>query len=106
MQFTWFTAGFRPWMTTADDIPEPQQLTIKTVLNGREVQNDTTASMVHPVAKIIEYISAFSPLSPGMSLLPVHRAAGKKRTPPLFMFSGDVIEVEIEKIGRLRNTIA
>ena len=91
MQFIWFTAGknwpqtggFGPWMTTADDIPDPQQLTIKTVLNGREVQNDTTASMVHPVAKIIEYISAFSPLSPGDviitgSPLPVHRAAWAK----------------------------
>ncbi len=52
-------------MTTADEIPDPQQLSIKTRLNGREVQNDTTASMVHPVASIIEYISAFSPLSPG-----------------------------------------
>jgi len=107
MQFTWFTAGFGPWMTTAADISDPQQLTIKTVLNGREVQNDTTASMVHPVAKIIEYISTFSPLSPGDVIITGSPGGmGKKHTPPLLMFSGDVIEVEIEKIGRLRNTIA
>lgn len=114
MQFTWFTAGknwqqtggFGPWMTTADEIPDPQQLAIKTWLNQREVQNDTTASMVHPVAKIIEYISAFSPLSPGDVIITGSPGGvGKKRTPPLFMFPGDVIEVEIEKIGRLRNHI-
>ncbi|NIF24314.1 fumarylacetoacetate hydrolase family protein [Candidatus Pantoea multigeneris] len=115
MQFTWFTAGknwpqtggFGPWMTTADAIGDPQQLAIKTFLNGREVQNDTTGSMVHKVASIIEYISAFSPLSPGDVIITGSPGGvGKKRTPPLFMFSGDVIEVEIEKIGRLRNTIA
>lgn len=115
MQFTWFTAGknwpqtggFGPWMTTADEIPDPQQLAIKTFLNGREVQNDNTSSMVHPVAKIIEYISAFSPLSPGDVIITGSPGGvGKKRTPPLFMFSGDVIEVHIEKIGRLVNAIA
>jgi 2-keto-4-pentenoate hydratase/2-oxohepta-3-ene-1,7-dioic acid hydratase in catechol pathway len=115
MQFTWFTAGknwqhtggFGPWMTTADEIPDPQQLAIKTWLNQREVQNDTTASMVHPVAKIIEYISAFSPLSPGDVIITGSPGGvGKKRTPPLFMFPGDEIEVEIEKIGRLRHQIA
>lgn len=115
MQFTWFTAGknwpqtggFGPWMTTADEIPDPQQFTIKTVLNGQEVQNDTTGSMVHPVANIIEYVSAFSPLSPGDVIITGSPGGvGKKRTPPLFMFSGDVVEVEIEKIGRLRHTIA
>ncbi|MEG3110942.1 MULTISPECIES: fumarylacetoacetate hydrolase family protein [unclassified Pantoea] len=115
MQFTWFTAGknwpqtggFGPWMTTADEIPDPQQLAIKTFLNDREVQNDNTSSMVHPVAKIIEYISAFSPLSPGDVIITGSPGGvGKKRTPPLFMFSGDVIEVHIEKIGRLVNAIA
>ncbi|MDU5781451.1 MAG: fumarylacetoacetate hydrolase family protein [Pantoea sp.] len=115
MQFTWFTAGknwpqtggFGPWMTTAETIGDPQTLGIKTFLNGREVQNDTTGSMVHSVANIIEYISAFSPLSPGDVIFTGSPGGvGKKRTPPLFMFSGDVVEVEIEKIGRLRNVIA
>ena len=115
MQFTWFTAGknwpqtggFGPWMTLAETIGDPQTLAIKTFLNGREVQNDTTGSMVHKVANIIEYISAFSPLSPGDVIFTGSPGGvGKKRTPPLFMFSGDVVEVEIEKIGRLRNVIA
>ncbi len=94
-------------MTTAETIGDPQTLGIKTFLNGREVQNDTTGSMVHSVANIIEYISAFSPLSPGDVIFTGSPGGvGKKRTPPLFMFSGDVVEVEIEKIGRLRNVIA
>lgn len=114
MQFTWFTAGknwpqtggFGPWMTTADEIDDPQQLSITTWLNQREVQRDNTRNMVHSVAAIIEYISAFSALSPGDVIITGSPGGvGKKRTPPLFMFPGDVVEVEIEKIGRLRNRI-
>lgn len=114
MQFTWFTAGknwpqtggFGPWMTTADEIGDPQQLTIATFLNQREVQRDNTRNMVHSVAAIIEYISAFSALSPGDVIITGSPGGtGKKRVPPLFMFPGDVIEVEIEKIGRLRHVI-
>lgn len=114
MQFTWFTAGknwpetggFGPWMTTADEIGDPQQLEIRTFLNQREVQHDNTCNMVHSVAAIIEYVSAFSPLSPGDVIITGSPGGvGKKRVPPLFMFPGDVVEVEIEKIGRLRNVI-
>ena len=59
-QHTWFTAGknwrqtgaFGPWMTTADEIPDPHQLTIRTWLNGRMVQDDNTASMIHSPADV------------------------------------------------------
>ncbi|PUX13760.1 fumarylacetoacetate hydrolase family protein, partial [Cronobacter malonaticus] len=72
-QHTWFTAGknwrqtgaFGPWMTTADEIPDPHQLAIRTWLNGRMVQDDNTRSMIHGVAELIEYISTFTRLSPG-----------------------------------------
>jgi len=114
-QHTWFTAGknwrqtgaFGPWMTTADEIPDPHQLAIRTWLNGRMVQEDNTASMIHKVAELIEYISTFTRLNPGDVIITGSPGGvGKKRTPPLFMHAGDRIEVEIENIGHLSNVIA
>ena len=114
-QHTWFTAGknwrqtgaFGPWMTTADEIPDPHQLAIRTWLNGRMVQEDNTASMIHKVAELIEYISTFTRLNAGDVIITGSPGGvGKKRTPPLFMNAGDRIEVEIENIGHLSNVIA
>jgi 2-keto-4-pentenoate hydratase/2-oxohepta-3-ene-1,7-dioic acid hydratase in catechol pathway len=114
MQYTWFTSGknwlstggFGPWLVTGDDIADPQQLPIHTYLNGQQVQGDNTANMVRSIAELIEYISAFSPLSPGDVIITGSPGGvGKKRTPPLFMKDGDVIEVEIGGIGRLRNAV-
>lgn len=81
MQFSWFTAGknwpltggFGPWMTTTTEISNPQSLSIKTLLNKRVVQQDTTANMIHSVDDIIAYVSHFTPLSPGMLLSPALR---------------------------------
>jgi 2-keto-4-pentenoate hydratase/2-oxohepta-3-ene-1,7-dioic acid hydratase in catechol pathway len=114
MQYTWFTAGknwvktgaFGPYLVTTDEIPDPNELTIQTFLNGMMVQNDNTANMMRSVPELIEYISAFSPLSPGdVVITGSPGGVGKKRTPPLFMKHGDQIEVVIEKIGRLSNPI-
>ncbi|MEQ9918782.1 fumarylacetoacetate hydrolase family protein [Pectobacterium aroidearum] len=113
-QHSWFTAGknwqktgaFGPWLVTRDEIPEPQNLHIETRLNGLKVQDDTTASMIHPIEELIEYISTFSELSPGDVIITGSPGGvGKKRTPPLFLHEGDVVEVEIENIGCLHNRI-
>ncbi|MDF7680518.1 fumarylacetoacetate hydrolase family protein [Enterobacteriaceae bacterium ESL0689] len=114
-QHSWFTAGknwpqtgaFGPWLVTTDEIPDPNQLMIRTWLNGRMVQDDNTRHMIHPVAELIEYISTFTRLSPGDVIITGSPGGvGKKRNPPLFMQAGDRIEVEIERIGRLSNVIA
>lgn len=114
MQYSWFTAGknwpqtgaFGPWLVTTDELPEPNRLSIHTYLNGQMVQNDNTGNMVRSVAELIEYISAFSPLSPGDVIITGSPGGvGKKRNPPLFLKSGDLIEVELEGIGRLSNRV-
>lgn len=114
MQFTWFTAGknwpatggFGPWMTTSDEITDPQQLDICTYLNGQQVQHDNTANMIYSVAQIIAYITHFTPLSPGDVIITGSPGGvGKSRTPQLFMFPGDEVSVEISKIGQLRHPI-
>lgn len=115
MQFTWFTSGknwrktgaFGPWLVTSDEITDPQDLTIKTFLNGNQVQNDSTRNMVNSIACLVEYISRFSPLVAGDVIITGSPGGvGKKRNPPLFMQEGDVIEVEIDKIGRLVNRVS
>lgn len=113
-QHAWFTAGknwrqtgaFGPYMTTVDEIPDPHALSIQTYLNGMMVQNDSTASMIHKVADLISYISTFTTLSAGDVIITGSPGGvGKKRNPPLFMHEGDCVEVAIEKLGRLTNTI-
>lgn len=113
-QHAWFTAGknwrqtgaFGPYMTTVDEIPDPHALSIQTYLNGMLVQNDSTGSMIHKVADLIAYISTFTMLSPGDVIITGSPGGvGKKRNPPLFMHEGDCVEVAIEKLGRLTNTI-
>ncbi|QGN37519.1 fumarylacetoacetate hydrolase family protein [Klebsiella oxytoca] len=113
-QHAWFTAGknwrqtgaFGPCLTTVDEIPDPHRLSIQTYLNGIMVQNDSTASMIHKVADLISYISTFTSLSAGDVIITGSPGGvGKKRTPPLFMHEGDRVEVVIEKIGHLMNTI-
>ena len=113
-QHTLFTAGknwprtgaFGPWLVTSDELPDPHALAIKTRLNGIVVQDDTTGSMLRTIPDLISYISLFSDLSAGDVIISgTPSGIGKKRMPPLFMFDGDTIEVEIEGVGILRNTV-
>lgn len=114
-QHSWFTAGknwqqtgaFGPCMTTSTTITNPHTLAIRTYLNGQMVQNDHTSNMIHSVPSLIAYISTFTELAPGDVIITGSPGGvGKKRVPPLFMKQGDLVEVEIEGIGRLQNRVA
>lgn len=113
-QYSWYTAGknwpktgaFGPCLVTTDEIPDPSKLTITTYLNGNQVQHDTTANLIYTVPQLIAYVSQFTALSSGDVIITGSPGGvGKKRTPPLFMKAGDMIEVEISQIGRLQNRI-
>lgn len=97
------TAPVGPWMVTADEIPDPSKLTLTTRLSGQQVQQSGTDMLMYSVPALIEYISIFTPLSPGdMIFTGTPDGIGARRTPQLWMKHGDVIEVEISKIGTLR----
>ena len=96
-----------PWMVTADEIPDPTKLTLTTRLNGQEMQKSGTDMLIHDIPRIIEFCSMFTPLTPGDIIATgTPDGIGAKRTPPVWMKSGDVLEVEISGIGTLRNKIA
>ena len=96
-----------PWMVTADEIPDPSRLTLTTRLNGQQVQHSGTDMLIHSVPAVIAYCSAFTELRPGdLILTGTPDGVGAKRTPPLWMKAGDVLEVEITQIGTLRAHVA
>lgn len=95
-----------PAVTTAEEVGDPQTLALRTLLNGDLVQEGTTADMIFPVARLVSFLSQDTTLLPGTVILTGTPAGvGFARTPPLFLRSGDRVDVEIEKIGRLSNPV-
>lgn len=101
------TGAFGPYVVTADELPPGGKgLHIQTRLNGIVVQDASTDSMVFSVARLISILSEAMTLSPGDIIVTgTPSGVGMARKPQLFMKHGDVCEVEIEKIGVLRNKI-
>ena len=100
------TGPLGPWITTADEIPDPGRLELTTRLNGGVVQHSTTDQMIYDVPKIISYLSDITPLVPGDVIATgTPEGVGHGRKPPLWMKAGDALEVEISRIGTLRTRI-
>ncbi len=96
-----------PSLVTIDEIPNLQDLTVRARVNGETVQDGTTASMIFPVAETIAFLSQIMTLEPGDIIATGTPAGvGNARDPQLFLHPGDTVEVEIERIGTLRNRIA
>lgn len=95
-----------PALVTADEIPNPNSLYIKTELNGELVQNWNTEDMIFDVPALIEFLSADTTLVPGTVILTgTPQGVGMARTPQLWMKAGDTVTIEIERIGRLTNPV-
>ena len=95
-----------PYIVTRDEIPDPHVLQVRTVLNGKEMQNSNTKNLVFNVNKIIAYASQSTTLEPG-DLIPTGTpfGVGFSRKPPVFLKDGDVCECEVEKVGKISNKI-
>ena len=95
-----------PHLTTHDEIPDPHALAIRARVNGVTMQDSHTGKMIFRVPELIEFISASITLEPGDIIATgTPEGVGAFRKPPVFLKSGDVVEVEIEGLGILRNPV-
>ena len=95
-----------PWLVPAREIPDPGALKLQTRINGTVMQDASTADMIFSVAEIISYVSEFTHLEPGDVLATgTPSGVGAGRTPPVWLAPGDHIDIEIESIGILSNTV-
>ncbi|MBM3970245.1 MAG: 5-carboxymethyl-2-hydroxymuconate isomerase [Planctomycetes bacterium] len=95
-----------PCLVTADEIPDPNTLNIKTILNGQAMQDWNTNDMIFDVPTLIEFLSGSTLLLPGTVILTgTPHGVGGARKPPVFLKNGDTVTIEIEKIGQLTNPV-
>ena len=95
-----------PWIVGADEIPDPHKLQISTRVNGSRKQDSNTGHMIFRISRLIAELSKGMTLDPGDVIATgTPDGVGFARTPPEFFQHGDVVEVAIQKIGTLRNTI-
>jgi acylpyruvate hydrolase len=100
-QLPGFTA-LGPAMVTADEISDPAQLRLTTVLNGRTMQDAQISDLIFPIAQMVAYFSRWYTFMPGDVLLTGTPAGvGVGRDPSIFLRSGDTVEVNIDRIGTL-----
>jgi 2-keto-4-pentenoate hydratase/2-oxohepta-3-ene-1,7-dioic acid hydratase in catechol pathway len=96
-----------PWLVTADEVPDPQALGLRLWVNGELKQNGSTADQIFPVSEVVRYLSHFMTLYPGDVIntgTPAGVALGHPDPKP-FLRSGDVVELEIDGLGRQRQVL-
>jgi 2-keto-4-pentenoate hydratase/2-oxohepta-3-ene-1,7-dioic acid hydratase in catechol pathway len=99
-------APLGPALVTRDEIPDPNALRIRTLVNGEVLQDCSTSDMIFDVPALVEFLSASTTLPAGTVILTgTPHGVGMARQPPRFLTPGDVVAVEIEKIGTLSNPV-
>ena len=95
-----------PWLVTRDEIADPQNLSMWLTVNGKVMQNGSTKTMVYSVAYIVSYLSQFMSLHPGDVISTgTPPGVGMGKTPPQYLRSGDVVELEVEGLGTQRQNV-
>jgi 5-carboxymethyl-2-hydroxymuconate isomerase len=95
-----------PWLVTADEVAPGGELHLMTRINGELRQDDTTASLIFPFGRLIEYLSSFMRLTPGdLIATGTPTGAGARFDPPKYLRNGDTVEVQVPEIGTLRNVV-
>ncbi|GBD37630.1 Ureidoglycolate lyase [bacterium HR36] len=99
-------APLGPVLVTADEVPNPHDLHIELRLSGQVMQRSNTSQMIFTVDKLVSYISQVVTLEPGdLIFTGTPSGVGFARKPPVFLKPGDVVEIEIEQLGILRNPV-
>ncbi|MDT0460046.1 fumarylacetoacetate hydrolase family protein [Streptomyces sp. DSM 41527] len=96
-----------PWLVTADEVPDPQALGLRLWVNGDLKQDGTTAEQIFPVAEVVRYVSQFMTLHPGDIIntgTPAGVAMGHPDPKP-YLRPGDIVELEIDGLGRQRQQL-
>jgi 2-keto-4-pentenoate hydratase/2-oxohepta-3-ene-1,7-dioic acid hydratase in catechol pathway len=100
------TGAFGPWLTTRDEVPEIDDAQLTTRLNGKVMQQTKIGEMIFGIPELVNYLSTISELLPGdVVVTGTPGGVGARQTPQVFMHPGDVVEVEIDQVGLLRNPI-
>jgi 2-keto-4-pentenoate hydratase/2-oxohepta-3-ene-1,7-dioic acid hydratase in catechol pathway len=99
-------APFGPELVTADEVGDPGDLRIRLRIDGQTMQDSRTSQLIFGVAELVSYISGVCTLSPGdLIFTGTPPGVGFARKPPVFLQPGNVVEVELERIGVLRNSV-
>ena len=100
------TGAFGPVLVTRGEIADGEELSLTTRLNGQVMQHATTAMLIFPIPRLIEYVSTFTTLAPGDVIVSgTPGGVGARRKPPVWMKEGDLVEIEVSKIGVLSNRV-
>jgi acylpyruvate hydrolase len=98
---------YGPWITTADEVPDPHDLSLRTWVNGELRQDSSTSNLIFTIPELIEFISETCTLEAGDVILTgTPSGVGQGQDPPAFLSSGDVVRIEIECLGAIEHAIA
>ena len=98
---------YGPWITTADEIPDPENLRLRTWVNGELRQDSSTADLIFGCEELVQFISQTCTLQPGdLILTGTPNGVGMAQDPPAFLQSGDVVRIEISGLGAIEHPVA
>lgn len=98
---------YGPWITTADEVPDPHALSLRTWVNGELRQDSNTSNLIFKVPELVAFIAETCTLAPGdLILTGTPSGVGMGCHPPQFLASGDVVRIEIERLGTIEHSVA
>jgi acylpyruvate hydrolase len=98
---------FGPWVTTRDEVPDPEALALRTWVNGELRQDSNTSDLIFGCQELVDFIAQTCTLRPGdLILTGTPSGVGMAMDPPQFLRSGDVVRIEIESLGAIEHAVA
>lgn len=98
---------YGPWITTAEEVPDPHALRLRTWVNGELRQDSNTSNLIFKIPELVAFIAETCTLAPGDVILTgTPSGVGMGWDPPQFLASGDVVRIEIERLGAIEHAVA